>query len=227
MVISERSSHFFIVVQKRLSHLLRRCHDQFCRFRKICCRLDRKSGVLQKLLAQIDICTFKTHDKWHRQTDCLDCVDNTLSNDVTTHDTPEDIDKNGFHVLVCDQDLKGFRHLLLAGAPAYIEKICRLATGILNDVHRRHGKPGAIYQTSDIPLQSDIVQTEPRRFDLSRIFLVNVPHFQDILVPEESVVVEVEFGIQRIDNALWGHHKGIYFHKRAIERNKEFEDIAE
>ncbi len=56
----------------------------------------------------------------------------------TRADTPET------YMRIGSDDLERFRDLFRSGAAANIQKVCRLASVKLYDVHRGHGQPGAV-----------------------------------------------------------------------------------
>jgi hypothetical protein len=49
-------------------------------------------------------------------------------------------------------------NLLSVCAAAHVKEIRRRPARIFDDVHRRHGQPGAVYQTRNIPIQLDVIQ---------------------------------------------------------------------
>ena len=81
----------------------------------------------------------------------------------------------------------------------------------LDDVHRRHRQPRAIYQTRNAAIQPNVIQTELTRCHLTRIFLSRVPHRHHILLPVERVVIKIELRIQRHHFAILRHRQRIHF----------------
>lgn len=50
-------------------------------------------------------------------------------------------------------------NLVHTGASAHIEEIRGLSSVEFYDVHGRHSQSGPVHHTSDVPVQSDVVQT--------------------------------------------------------------------
>ena len=86
-------------------------------------------------------------------------VDNPLRDHVASHDSAKNVYQDRFHVFVRDQNLERFGHLLFGRAAADIEKVGRAAAVKLDDVHRRHGQTGAVHQTGDVSVETDIIET--------------------------------------------------------------------
>ena len=66
----------------------------------------------------------------------------------------------------------------------------------LDDVHGRHGEPGAIDHAADIAVESDVVELGALGLDLDRILLGFVAQPGDVGVPEQRVVVEAHLGVE-------------------------------
>ena len=97
----------------------------------------------------------------------------------------------------------------LRRAAADIEKIGRLGAIELDDVHRRHGKPGAIDHAADRAVERDIIEIVLRRFDLLRVFLAHVAQGGDIGMTEERVVVEADLGVEALQGAALSRISGL------------------
>src|SRR5207302_1667361 len=123
--------------------------------------------------------------------------------------TAEDVDEDPFHVGIGDDDLEGCRNLFFGSAAADIEKIRRLATKELDDVHRRHGEPGSVHHTADRAVELDVGEFVPGRLALHRIFLIRVAQLLDVLVTVERVVVEIDLGIETNDLAVLRHYQRV------------------
>src|SRR5262249_32680104 len=127
-----------------------------------------------------------------------------------------DIDKDGADVLVAEQDFKGMANLLGVGAAAYVQKVGGRSAGILDDVHGRHGQPGAVDQAGDVAVELDVVQVELGGFDLEWVFLVYVGLLLQILVLEERVIVEVDVVIEGEQASIGRRNKGSDLHQRGV-----------
>ena len=86
----------------------------------------------------------------------------------------------------------------------------------LDDVHRAHREARAIHEAGDVAVETDVVQAEFARCDLTRIFLGLVAHFDHVLLTVESVVVEIELRIERHDLIVRGDGQRIDLHERAV-----------
>ena len=98
------------------------------------------------------------------------------------------------------QDAERVLHLLGIRAAADIEEVRRTAAGVLDDVHRRHRQARAVHHAGDVAVELDVVQAELRGFDFERIFFVQIAQFDQVLVTEQRVVVEVDLRVERDDS---------------------------
>ena len=160
------------------------------------------------------------------------CFHDARGHDVAPHDSSKNINEDGLHIPVREQDAERVFHLLRRCAAADVEKVCGAAAGELDDVHRAHGKACAVHHAGDVAVELDVVETELAGFDFERIFLVEVAKFFDVLVTVERVVVEIHFRVERIDFIVAGDEEWIDFRKRGVgvferpvERNHELHGI--
>src|SRR6266702_7690002 len=116
-----------------------------------------QAGFTDDLLAELDIGAFEADHQRHAETRFTHRRRDAFGDDVALHDTTEDVDENALHVRVGGDDLEGGRDLLLAGAAADIEEVCRRHAVELDDVHRRHGEAGAVDHAADIAVEGDVV----------------------------------------------------------------------
>ncbi len=119
-------------------------------------------------------------------------------------------------MLVAEQDFKRVRDLLLVGATAHVEEVRRHAARELDDVHGRHGQPGAVHHAADVAVELDVIQSVLAGFNLERVFLGDVAQLLDVLVAEERVVVEVDLGVERDQAVVLGRDQRIDFHQRSV-----------
>ena len=157
---------------------------------------DVKIGLADDLLAEIHIGAFEPHHQRHRQPYLLDRRDHAFGDDVAFHDAAENIDQNALHLGIGSDDLEGGRNLLLAGTAADVEKVGRRLAVEPDDIHRRHGQPGAVDHAADGAVQRDVVELVFRRLDLLLILLAEVAQGHDVGMAEERVVVEADLGIE-------------------------------
>src|SRR5207253_1430282 len=127
------------------------------------------------------------HDR-HAYAELFHGGDHAHGQNVAAQDAPENIDQHRAHVLVRYEDLERVANLFLVGAAAHIEEIRGLAAGQLDDVHRRHGQPGAVYHAADRAIEADVVQVVFGCFDLEWIFFLEVAELLQLRVPRERAV---------------------------------------
>ena len=163
-----------------------------------------EAGLHQDFLAFVHVGAFeaKHHRKFHISFPGR--FDDSGGQSIDAQDTAENIDQNGFHVFVAEQNFEGVRDLLSIRSAAYIEKVCRHASRVFDDVHGGHGEPGAIHHAAHAAIELDVVQAVLRGFDLEWIFFCYVAQFANIRMAEERVVIEGELGIEREEAAVGG-----------------------
>jgi hypothetical protein len=139
-----------------------------------------------------------------------------MSQRIDTKDTAEDVDENRFYILVGEQNFERVRYLFLVGAPADIKEVRRIAAGKLDDIHGGHCQSGAIHHAGDVSVELDVVKSILRSFDLERIFFGGVAQVADVWMPEKSVVVEVDLGVECEYAAIFGGDQRIDFDERGV-----------
>lgn len=100
----------------------------------------------------------KTHNHGHVQIQILGGGDDTLGNDITTHNTTEDVDQNAKHLRIGSDDLEGGLDRLGSGTTTDIQEIGRFTAIQLNDIHGGHGQTGAVHHAADSAIQGNVVQ---------------------------------------------------------------------
>ena len=146
--------------------------------------------------------------------------DDPFRQHVAAQDAAENIDQHRLDALVRHQDAERVLDLFGVGAAADIQEVRRLASGQLDDVHRRHGQAGAVDHAADRAVELDVIQRILRRFDLERIFLGQVAHVLDVRVAEEGVVVERHLRVEREQVAFFGHDQRIDLDERGVGFNE-------
>ena len=147
-----------------------------------------------------------------------------MGNPLTTNNAAENVDENAFDVRIFQQDPESSRHCFFGRATADVQEVCRLAAGQLDDIHRRHRQTCAVHHAADVTIKLNIVEIIFSRFNLERIFFVEVAHLLHIGVPEQRVIVERHLAVQR-DQFLVGsddqrvdlYHRRVLLHKQAIQ----------
>ena len=148
--------------------------------------------------------------------DLLGRCDHAAGDHVAAHDAAEDVDQHTLDRRVGEQDAECSGHPLLGGAAADVEEVGRLAAVVLDDVHGRHRKPGAVDHAADVAVELDVVEVELRGLDLEWLFLVDVAHLGDVLVAVERVVVEVHLGVESDHPAVGGRDQRVDLEQRGV-----------
>lgn len=145
----------------------------------------------------------------------LDGVDKTVSDGITTHNTAENVDKDGRNLGVAGNQLESLLNGRGGSTTADIQEVGGLAAVELDNVHGGHGKTGTVDEAADIAIELDEVQAGLGGTDLISVLLGLIAHLKDVLLPEVGVVVEAELGVhahnlvvrglgQRVDLDLGG-----------------------
>src|SRR5262249_51522739 len=100
---------------------------------------------------------------------------------------------------------------LLGCSTPYIQEIGGLAARELYYIHRSHGQSGAVYHTADVSVELDVVQIVLRCLNFERLFFIEVPEVGIGFMPEQGIVIEVHFGIQRIELAILSQEEWVDF----------------
>ncbi len=99
--------------------------------------------------------------------------------------------------------------MLRGRAAAHIQKICRRAARVLDDVHGSHGQAGAIDHAGHAAIELDVVQAVLGGFDFERILFIEIAQFAKTRMTEERVVVKSHFGVERNQSAVTREHARI------------------
>src|SRR5437667_1536618 len=103
-----------------------------------------ESGFAQNFLAQFHVRTFQAHHHRNLDAEAASRGHYATGHDVAAHDAAENVDQDGAHVRVAEDNLKAAAHLLLACASAHIEEVGRTPARILDDVHQVDDEPRAV-----------------------------------------------------------------------------------
>src|SRR5262249_24527132 len=86
----------------------------------------------------------------------LERGDDRPGDGVALHDAAEDVNQDGLDPRVGQDDAECLGDLVLVGAAANVEKVGRLATVVLDDVHGGHRQAGAVDETADVAGEADV-----------------------------------------------------------------------
>src|SRR5207253_6484716 len=107
--------------------------------------------------ALLDVGAFHAYDDGNLDVEVAGRGHHSSSQRVAAQNTSKNIDQHGLHIGVREQDTEGVLDLFRAGPSADVEEVRRTAACVLDDVHRAHGKPGAVHHASNIAVQLDVV----------------------------------------------------------------------
>ena len=130
--------------------------------------------------------------------------DDALGEHVTAEDAAEDIDKDNPDAGITLQELEGGGDHLFRGTATDIEEVGGAPAGGLQEIHRGHGEPGPVDHAADIAVEADVVQVVLGGSQIPRILLGGVAQGLNLLVTEEGVVVEIQFGVEGYHIAALG-----------------------
>src|SRR5262249_40571048 len=143
-------------------------------------------------------------------------IHDALREDVTAHDSAENIDQDTADPGIRENDLEGVGYSFFGRPTPDIEEIGRFPTAEFDNIHRSHGQTGAVDHATDVAVQRDVGELVLTGFDLSRIFLVQITQSQNVLVPKHCVVIEAHFRIQRHNLTFFGYNQRVDFRDGTI-----------
>lgn len=138
----------------------------------------------------------KTDDDRQCEVELLSGLDDTLSDDVASHDTTEDVNEDHVDFRVSCDDFEGFLDGVGSGTATDVQEVCGISSMELNDVHGGHGKTSSVDHASDGSIQSNVVQVELSGSDFLGVFLRKIALGEKLLLTELSVVVETHLSIK-------------------------------
>ncbi len=195
-------------------------HNLLCCITQIPCGLqgwEVGCGVFEDLAAGFDIGAFEPDDQWDGESDGFGGVDDALGDDVAAHDSSEDVDEDAVDGVVGEDDAEGFGDGFFGCGTSDIEEVGGFAVEEFDGVHGCHGESGAVDEATDVAVEGDVGHSELVCFDFAWVFVVWVCHGDEVWVTEESVVIEVELGVDGDDLAVgvgvvwWGDDEGVDF----------------
>jgi hypothetical protein len=139
----------------------------------------------------------------------LDNLDETLRNGVASHDTTEDIDKDGSDLGVACDKIECLSNSLGCGTATDVQEVGWRTAVQLDDVHGGHGKTSTVDEAANIAVQLDEVETNLGGLDLIGIFLGDVSPLENLLLAEIGVVVEVQLGIHSKNLVVGGFRERV------------------
>src|SRR5690242_17694702 len=100
---------------------------------------------MENLFCFFDTCSLQSNNQRNGHIELRNGIDNSLGNNITSHDTAKDIDENCRHFGIRADNFKGISDLLSRCPTADIQKVCRLTAMEFNYVHGSHCQSSAIY----------------------------------------------------------------------------------
>ena len=117
-----------------------------------------EAGGIEGGFAGDDVVAFEADDEGERETDFLDGFDDAGGDDVAIHDATENVDEDGLHVRIAQDDLERRGNLILRSPTTHVQEVGRHAAEVLDDVHGGHGQTGTIDHAGNVAIQPDIIQ---------------------------------------------------------------------
>src|SRR5690606_5312447 len=176
---------------------------------------------------QLGVVTLQANNNRHFHANFFNGTDHTFSDHVTTHDTTEDIDEYGFNSGIGQDDFERFNNALFGCAAANVQEVGRLATVQFNDVHGTHCQTGAVYHTTDITTECNIVQFPGSSVCFTRIFLSRILHFFQFRVTVQRIAVDNQLGIEAVQITFRSDNQRVNFQQRQIFVFKELGQAEE
>ena len=97
----------------------------------------------------------------------------------------------------------------------------------LDDVHGRHGEPGAVDHAADGAVERNVIEVVFRRLDLLVVLLAEIAQRQDVGMAVERVVVEADLGIEADELAVLGDDQRIDLEQAHVLVGERFIELRE
>ncbi len=172
------------------------------------------SASVEDLAAQLGVVAVQPHDQ--RLVDVLALgleqfqgLHDAVRDGVAGGDAAEDVDEDGLHVRVAEDDLQAVRHDLGGRAAADVEEVGGLdvavrLTGVGDDVEGRHDQARAVADDADLAVELDVVQALGLGGRLERVGRGLVLERRVVRLAELGVRVQRHLAVQRDDLAVAG-----------------------
>ena len=189
-------------------------------FRQSVCGQYGIAAIGQDLAALLNVCTGQANHQRHPHLHLAERLDDALGYPVASIDTGKDIDQDRFHAFVGKHQVEGLGHPFRRSTATDVEEVGGLAAGQLDHVHRCHGQAGAIDDAADRPFKAHVGKATVGGAGFARVLLRLIPQLGDLRPPEERVVIESHFGVQRQHAAIGGKDQGIDLHHDRVKLAK-------
>src|SRR5688572_26244698 len=189
---------------------------------------DVEPGFRQDLPPLLGVRALEPHHERYAHAELGGRGHHALGDQVAAHDAAEDVHEDRAHLLVAQDQLEGFLHLVLVGAAAGVEEVRRPAAADGDHVERRHRKACAVDHAADVAVEPDVGEVDLLGGALTRVLLVRVAQRGDVGVPVERVVVEVQLAVEREqlpllrdDERVDLDQRGVPFDEQPVEPAQE------
>lgn len=163
-----------------------------------------EARVGNELLGLGQVSTLESGNNGNVEVHVLGNGNQTLGNVVTSHDTTENVDKDGGDTGLRGNELEGLLDGVSSGSSTAIEEVGGISTVQLDDVHGGHGKTGTVDETADVSVELDEVKTVLGSLNLLRVLLSQISPGPNLLLSERSVIVKAELGVHGNDSVVGG-----------------------
>ena len=192
-------------------------------------------GLRENRAALLDFVAVEAHDErlGGRVAQRLERADDAAGNLVARGDATEDVDKDGAHLVVAEDDVQALGHNLGRGAAADVEEVrglhaAKLLAGHRHHVEGRHDQARAVTDDADLALQAHVVESGRLRGGLARILRGHVHEVGVAGVAEARVVVEGHLAVDGPHGAVGAGDQRVDLDQRrvlvAVDGPQSFED---
>jgi hypothetical protein len=180
-----------------------------------------------QLVCLLHVGTLETGDNRGLQVHALNNRDETLGNGIATHDTTEDVDKDGSDLGVAGDEVERLPDGLGGSTAANVQEVSGRTTVQLDDVHGGHGQTGTVDKAANVTVELDEVEANLGSLDLVSILLGLVPPLKDLLLAELGVVVKSELGVHGKDLVVGRLGQGVDFNLGGIALHEALVELLD
>ena len=129
---------------------------------------------------------------------------------VAARDTTEDVDEDGLHALVREDDLERRLDHRLLRAAAHVEEVRGAPARVAHRVERSHDEAGAVPDDPHIAVELHVAEAERARFLFGLLVLRHLLERGELFLAEERVVIDIELRVSR-------EHRAVLLHEERVD----------
>src|SRR5690606_31983974 len=134
-------------------------------------RNDVQSALREQFRALLGIVAFEAHHYRHLDAHFGNGADDAFCDQVTAHDTAEDVHQHRLHCRVGQDDLEGFGNAFLGCTTTHVEEVGGKPAVQFDDVHGAHGQASAVDHAADVAIEGHVVEIPLCRVRLALVLL--------------------------------------------------------